>query len=108
MAYYGRAWVKKEGAMCLFLYNSSIILLNYGSILALVLYLLFGFIAGVIGILFSIIIRVELVYLGAQMLNWSIVSGGFSLILHSVVVMAHALLCLIKEFSYNSKVKHLM
>ena len=34
-----------------------------------ILYLLFGFIAGIIGTLFSIIIRVELAYPGVQILE---------------------------------------
>lgn len=34
-----------------------------------ILYLLFGFIAGIIGTLFSIIIRVELAYPGVQVLG---------------------------------------
>jgi cytochrome c oxidase subunit 1 len=34
-----------------------------------ILYLLFGFIAGIIGTLFSIIIRVELAYPGVQILD---------------------------------------
>ncbi len=48
-----------------------------------ILYLLFGFIAGIIGTLFSIIIRVELAYPGVQILdgNWQF---------YNVVVTAHA------------------
>ena len=48
-----------------------------------ILYLLFGFIAGVIGTLFSIIIRVELAYPGVQVL-----SGDWQF--YNVVVTAHA------------------
>ena len=48
-----------------------------------ILYLLFGFIAGIIGTLFSIIIRVELAYPGIQILdgNWQF---------YNVIVTAHA------------------
>ena len=48
-----------------------------------ILYLLFGFISGIIGTLFSIIIRVELAYPGVQILegNWQF---------YNVVVTAHA------------------
>ena len=48
-----------------------------------ILYLLFGFIAGIIGTIFSIIIRVELAYPGIQILegNWQF---------YNVVVTAHA------------------
>jgi len=48
-----------------------------------ILYLLFGFIAGIIGTIFSIIIRVELAYPGVQILegNWQF---------YNVVVTAHA------------------
>jgi len=48
-----------------------------------ILYLLFGFIAGVIGTLFSIIIRVELAYPGVQVLG-----GDWQF--YNVVVTAHA------------------
>jgi heme/copper-type cytochrome/quinol oxidase subunit 1 len=34
-----------------------------------ILYLIFGFIAGIIGTLFSILIRIELAYPGVQILN---------------------------------------
>jgi cytochrome c oxidase subunit I len=48
-----------------------------------ILYLLFGFIAGIIGTIFSIIIRVELAYPGVQVLegNWQF---------YNVIVTAHA------------------
>ena len=48
-----------------------------------ILYLLFGFIAGIIGTLFSIIIRIELAYPGVQILegNWQF---------YNVIVTAHA------------------
>lgn len=48
-----------------------------------ILYLLFGFIAGIIGTLFSIIIRVELAYPGVQILG-----GDWQF--YNVVVTAHA------------------
>ena len=48
-----------------------------------ILYLLFGFISGIIGTIFSIIIRVELAFPGVQILdgNWQF---------YNVVVTAHA------------------
>ena len=48
-----------------------------------ILYLLFGFIAGIVGTIFSILIRVELAYPGVQILdgNWQF---------YNVVVTAHA------------------
>jgi len=48
-----------------------------------ILYLIFGLIAGIIGTLFSIIIRIELAYPGAQILegNWQF---------YNVIVTAHA------------------
>jgi len=48
-----------------------------------ILYLLFGFMAGLIGTLFSILIRVELAYPGVQILN-----GNWQF--YNVVVTAHA------------------
>jgi heme/copper-type cytochrome/quinol oxidase subunit 1 len=48
-----------------------------------ILYLVFGFIAGIIGTIFSILIRVELAYPGVQILN-----GDWQF--YNVVVTAHA------------------
>lgn len=47
------------------------------------LYLWFGLIAGIIGTLFSVLIRLELAYPGAQILN-----GNHQL--YNVIVTAHA------------------
>ena len=69
----------------------------------MVLYLLFGFIAGIIGTLFSIIIRVELAYPGAQVLgNWlffnvAIIAHTLSQVLNKLFIKANK----IKVISLN-------
>lgn len=61
-----------------------------------ILYLIFGFIAGIIGTIFSILIRIELAYPGIQILN-----GDWQF--YNVVVTAHA--SVMNKFNENKKGK---
>jgi len=64
-----------------------------------ILYLIFGFIAGIIGTIFSILIRIELAYPGIQVLN-----GDWQF--YNVVVTAHAfVMILISSWRTNTNKK---